>query len=54
MMHTSIYKNRKWYQVFTLFCLDSVGGRQLHVKIQPIGKTLMIHVYWTVTCTFED
>lgn len=28
MMHTSIYKNRKWYQVFTLFCLDSVGGRQ--------------------------
>lgn len=37
MMHTSIYKNRKWYQVFT-FCLDSVGGRQLHVKIQPIGK----------------
>lgn len=43
MMQTSIYKNRKMVSVFTLFCLDGVGGRMFAWEDTTNRQTLMIY-----------
>lgn len=36
-------KTEKWYQVFTLFCLDGVGGRMFAWEDTTNRQTLMIY-----------